>query len=107
MLTYHSIQVTRTLAGVWNNPMKQNNKSPDRSANTSKTIAYLESTFAAIIGKYATTHGSDNRVGTTLYKYQVDFSYIIDDVKRGNSYSTQKYIMDANALIDKVKSELK
>lgn len=43
--------------------------------------------------------------GTRLYHYQVEFSYLVDEIQRGPSYILPMTIQQANALIEEMKAE--
>lgn len=66
------------------------------TTSTAQTVRYLSGAFAA----KSRVLKNDNRVGTDLYKAQVEFSYLIDDIQRGPTYMVPKAIAAANALID-------
>lgn len=44
---------------------------------------------------------------TTIYKYEVDFCYLINEVQQGSSYSVVKNIAEANELIRNLVSDTK
>ena len=69
-----------------------------KSINRDQVIKYLNHAFAK-----ATQHlGSKNVKGTDLYDYQVEFCYLIDNIKRGPNYIVSKVITEANKLIDSI-----
>lgn len=45
--------------------------------------------------------------GNRLYRYQVEFCYLIDDIQRGPQYIIPKKISDANELIDQLETEIR
>ena len=77
-------------------------------------INYLSRTFAKAALKASKNIGSKasrvlNTNGewetTAMYDYQVDFCYMIDNIRRGPSYIAPKYIQDANELITRLEGE--
>ena len=50
------------------------------------------------------TVGRDNAKGTKLYKFQVDFCYLIDEITRGPMYIVPKRIQATNALIGRLEN---
>lgn len=42
------------------------------------------------------------RKGTKLYQYQVDFTYLIDEIQRGPKYIIPKVIQDCNEFIRRI-----
>ena len=67
-----------------------------------QTIAYLNYAFKQAIDKASPVLGRDNTVGTKLYEYQVDFSYIINDIVNGPQCLEPKEIVKAHKLIQEI-----
>ena len=63
---------------------------------SAKTIGAKASRFLNNNGQWETT---------TMYDYQVEFFYLIDNIQRGPSYIAPKYIQDANQLIAQLEAE--
>jgi hypothetical protein len=61
-----------------------------------QSIKQLTSSF------YKATRGSGERAiqGTNLHKLQVDFAYMLDNIKRGPAYIVPKLISLANEFIN-------
>ena len=80
--------------------MSERKQQPERKIDTDQVISYLNYSFSK-----ATAHlGSKNQKGTDLYGYQVEFCYLVDEIKRGPKYTIPKLISEANELIEKVAS---
>lgn len=70
----------------------------NREINTEQVSRYLSHAFAK-----ASQHlGNKNEKGTKLYSLQVEFCYLIDDIKRGPKYIVPKVIARANTFIEEV-----
>lgn len=64
-------------------------------------IKYLSRQF-----RQRTEHmGREASRGTDLYNFQVEFSYIIDEIKRGPMYHASKVIAQANEFLDAIPAE--
>jgi len=68
--------------------------------NIDRVVSYLQHAFSKACKKF----GSNNTKGTTLYKYQVKFMYMLDEVMRGVQPVSQRAIITANKLIDEIES---
>ena len=81
--------------------------------NVDNVVRYLNRAFAeamhnasAKIGSKALRTVSKGKTNTTsLYDYQVNFCYLIDDIQRGPRYIAPKKIQEANELIAKLDGE--
>lgn len=76
----------------------------ERTFNANRSILHLKKMFTA-----ATDHLEKplrDRKGKTndLYRYQVDFAYLIDEIQRGPLFAAKKAINDANGLIDDIQT---
>ena len=71
----------------------------ERKINTEQVISYLSHAFVRAQQTATRQIGSRNHKGTCLYRYQVEFCYMLDEIKRGPEYILPKVIQDANALI--------
>lgn len=49
--------------------------------------------------------GRDATRGTDLYKLQVNFAYLVDEIKRGPAYQASKVIAQANDFLDSIESK--
>jgi len=76
--------------------------------NVTEVVAYLNRAFtrASIkvsdkVGSKAirTCNGKGKCETTPMYDYQVEFSYLIDNIQRSPNYIVPKFIQEANALI--------
>jgi len=76
--------------------------------NTTDVVAYLNRAFSRASSKVGEKFGrmatrtcpKKGKCETTpLYDYQVEFSYLIDNIQRSPNYIVPKYIQEANALI--------
>jgi len=69
-----------------------------KEINVDQVISYLTNAFSK-----ASRHlGFKNQKGTALYDFQVDFMYLLDDIKRGPAYIVTMSIAQANELIEQV-----
>lgn len=85
--------------------MKPNDKQ-EKKIDVDRVVEYLRRAFAAAQEKFVEKHdGYKNSKGTTLYQYQVDFCYLIDDIQRLPAFSVPKVIQDANDLIARLEQE--
>lgn len=68
-----------------------------------KSVRYLQSQFAkATVGMGKATSATDKQPATDLYKLQVEFAYLIDDVQRGPKYFAPKVISECNEFLDAI-----
>lgn len=86
----------------------------EKEINTEDVIKYLSRAFSKAASTAARAIGTRaNRsldrdgkwVTTTLYDYQVEFCYLVDNIKRCPRYITTKNIQRANELIAKLEVE--
>ena len=71
----------------------------EKKINTEQVVAYLSHAFTKASQKIQQSIGNRNHKGTNLYRYQVEFCYMVDEIQRGPSYILPKIIQDANQLI--------
>lgn len=83
--------------------------------DTNQVVTYLNHAFdramqrvAPVLGTKA--HAPQEPTGTipngnTLYNYQVEFCYMIDEIQRGPRYIIPKIISNANELISELENE--
>lgn len=83
-------------------------KTAPTQEDVERTVSYLTRAFAnatfraiSVIGNKAERNPP---LCTDLYDYQVDFSYLIDDIQRGPAYIVPKYVQEANDLITGIKA---
>ena len=67
-----------------------------------QVVRYLNHAFAKAVEPL----GNKNTKGTELYGYQVEFSYMIDDIQRSPAYIVSKIITDCNKMIDDIHDSL-
>jgi len=86
----------------------------EKEINIDEVVKYLSRAFSKAAAKAANSVGSraycfvnkdDEWECTSLYFYQVDFSYLIDDIQRGPRYIATKSIQLANELIAQLDAE--
>jgi len=78
----------------------------ERKIDIGQVVNYLNRTFAkAQATAMQNFKNPKNHLGTVLYKYQVDFSYLIDGIQRGPAYIAPKLIQEANELIERLEQE--
>lgn len=86
----------------------------EKTINIDQTVQYLNRQFAKVtseasskIGSHATRERDESGKvhKTPLYKYQVEFSYLINEIQRGPRYIVPKRISEANQLINKIENE--
>lgn len=67
------------------------------------TMERLSNSFARV---YSATFGSQHAAvrGTDAYNFQVDFCYIMNELKQGPAALRQGYISEANDLIAKMRA---
>lgn len=84
-----------------------------RAINVEQVVNYLSHSFAKAASKAAPKIGNrairtvanGNVHTTTLYNYQVDFVYLVNEIQRGPMYIVPKLIQDANDLIARLEKE--
>jgi len=85
-------------------PNKYDRYSRQAPEDIERTIAYLCRAFSN--ATFKASHIIGNKVDSTteLYRYQVDFAYLIDNIQRCPSYIMPKYVQEANDLITGIKA---
>src|ERR1700722_20261528 len=89
-------------------PYNKHARSPrpeEKKINVEQVVTYLSHAFARAQQKAVHAIGSRNHKGTTLYQYQTEFCYLIDEIQRGPQYILPKIIQDTNQLIDSLEKE--
>lgn len=71
--------------------------------NVAQVIDYLTRQFEKNSSRFDNRKSKVVR-GTQLYKYQVDFSYLIDEIQRGPTGLIPKVITEANELLTEMES---
>lgn len=76
----------------------EKDKKDPKNINVETVVSYLNHSFAK---KIEEVFGNKAKAvkGTELYKAQVEFCYLIDEIQRGPSYILPKAISDANEFI--------
>ncbi len=69
-----------------------------------KVVKFLHRSFEVAQEKAKPTIGKDNTKGSKLYKFQVDFCYLVDEIMRGPTYIIPKRIQATNALIARLEN---
>ena len=69
-----------------------------------KVVKFLSRSFEVAQDKAKLTIGKDNTRGSKLYKFQVDFCYLIDEIMRGPTYIIPKRIQETNTLITRLEN---
>lgn len=65
-----------------------------------RSVSVLNRAFRDAMEEFKVRTGNTtNTKGTDLYNYQVEFSYIIDNIQRGPAFAAVSYIAEANELI--------
>lgn len=86
----------------------------ENKINIDQVVNYLYHAFERASSRAAARTGSkavriehDNGSveTTTLYDYQVELCYLLNEIQRGPSYIVPKIIQDANDLISKLERE--
>lgn len=87
----------------------------EKEINLGDVIKYLSRAFAKATSKASNSVNTralrvmNKRTGqwenTLLYEYQVDFCYLMDNIKRGPRYISTKSIQRANELIAELEAE--
>lgn len=65
------------------------------SLNTKEQVKKLNDAFHHV----TRSMGKNNVKGTTLYQYQVDFAYLLDNIERGPTFQIPFLIYQAENLI--------
>jgi len=86
----------------------------EKEINIDEVIKYLSHAFVRAVSKSGlrstrATRSKQRNGGfttTKLYDYQVDFSYIMDNITRAPRYSSTQSIQQANDLIDRLGKEI-
>ncbi len=89
-------------------PYNRNSRGPrpeERKINTEQVVSYLSHAFVQAMRKAQYNIGNRNFKGTTLYVYQTEFCYLVDEIQRGPEYILPNVIQDANALIIALEKE--
>ncbi len=85
----------------------EKDKGDVKSINVEQVVSYLNHTFAKMADEVFGPLRAKATKGTTLYSYQVDHCYLIDDIQRGPIYMLPKVISAANDNIAKMKTEVR
>lgn len=73
-----------------------------------KTVNFLSNRFRNITRSLGVVAQKDgNAIERQLYEWQVEFSYIIDDIQRGFNYSRVASIAEANSFLGEVERRIK
>ena len=73
-----------------------------KKINVEQVVKYLTHAFSKAQQQAILVVGNKNTKGTKLHMFQVDFSYMVDDIERGPAYIVPKKISEANELIEKL-----
>lgn len=89
----------------------------EREVNLDDVVKYLSRAFSKAAAKATKVIGNkafrvyDKRKGvfttTTLYDYQVEYCYLMNDIRRAPRYISTKSIQRANELIAELEQEAK
>lgn len=74
-----------------------------KSINVDQVVSYLNHTFAKVADEVFGALRTKAVKGTTLYRFQVDHCYLIDEIQRGPTYMLPKVISNANDNITAMK----
>lgn len=82
--------------------------------DTDQVVTYLNAAFNRVQRQFdekptrQSSESGTGRVpsGNTLYRYQVEFCYLVDEIQRGPQYIVPKVISEANELISNMQEEL-
>lgn len=85
--------------------LKEKEQQPQKKINVEQVVGYLNHAFSKASQKANRVIGSKNSKGTKMYRYQVEFCYLVDNIQRGPRYITPKLITEANELIAKLENE--
>ncbi|KKL91896.1 hypothetical protein LCGC14_1890100 [marine sediment metagenome] len=86
-------------------PRFDKDKKDAKSINIEQVVSYLNHTFAKTSEEVFGSLRPKAIRGTTLYNYQVDHCYLIDEIQRGPIYMLPKVISNANDNIAAMKIE--
>lgn len=68
-----------------------------------KSVRYLSGQFAkATAGMGKALRATEKAPATELYRLQVDFAYLIDEIQRGPKYFAPKVISECNEFLDAI-----
>lgn len=84
--------------------MRPEREHKKKAINVDQTVRYLNHAFGKAQSKAISQTGNKNVKGTPLYKFQVEFCYLINEIQRGPSYIAPKKISEANDLIEALES---
>lgn len=79
--------------------VKSKPTSSEVEASLQATLSFLNNSFAKAMRTFPSRN---NSAGSPLYNFQVEFSYLLDEIQRGPIYIMSKRISEANALIAEV-----
>ena len=86
-------------------PKFDKDKRDAKSINIDQVVSYLNHTFAKTSEEaYGSLRPKAVR-GTSLYEYQVNHCYLVDEIQRGPTYMLPKVISNANDNIAAMKDE--
>ena len=71
-----------------------------KQIDVNQVVRYLRHAFSKAHQQAFSEIGNKNAVGDPLYDFQVEFSYLVDDIMRGPFYIVPKKIVAANQLIE-------
>lgn len=75
--------------------------------NVHSTISHLNKSFGNTIQKLCHVTGIRTPVpGTEAYKFQVEYSYLINDVSRAPQYIVPKHVQNVHDLICKIETRI-
>lgn len=74
----------------------------NKRIDTAQVIKYLSVAFSKACQKKFPSEFGKVTKDSSLYPYQVEFCYLIDDIQRGPEYFVSRVITDANNLIERV-----
>jgi len=69
-----------------------------------KVVKFLHRSFEVAQERARPVLGRDNTRRSRLYKFQVDFCYLIDEIMRGPTYIIPKRIQATNNLITRMEN---
>lgn len=73
---------------------------PRKKLNIPQVVKYLNHAFGRAQQQMLSVVENKSVSDATLRHYQVEFSYLLDDIQRGPAYIAPKLISDANTLIE-------
>jgi hypothetical protein len=77
----------------------------EKKINIEQVVIYLNHAFSRAMQKVSNQIGNRNHKGTTLYAFQTEFCYLINEIQQGAVYILPKIIQDANNLIASLEKE--